>query len=98
MSLETAQKVIVPQKKIMSRIFLNSGTLIVICTRFNLFCNTLKPLFLPTVFNSILFLYFLPTVCSITYLCTVCTVYRVCSLSKSKARVQISDPPVFQAL
>jgi hypothetical protein len=29
MSLETAQKVIVPQKKIMSRIFLNSGTLIV---------------------------------------------------------------------
>jgi hypothetical protein len=30
MSLETAQKVIVPQKKIMSRIFLNSGTLIVI--------------------------------------------------------------------
>ncbi len=30
MSLETAQKVIVPQKKIMSRSFLNSGTLIVI--------------------------------------------------------------------
>jgi hypothetical protein len=30
MSLVTAQKVIVPQKKIMSRIFLNSGTLIVI--------------------------------------------------------------------
>jgi hypothetical protein len=30
MSLKTAQKVIVPQKKIMSRIFLNSGTLIVI--------------------------------------------------------------------
>jgi hypothetical protein len=30
MSLEMAQKVIVPQKKIMSRIFLNSGTLIVI--------------------------------------------------------------------
>jgi hypothetical protein len=29
MSLETAQKVIVPQKKIMSRSFLNSGTLIV---------------------------------------------------------------------
>ena len=29
-SLETAQKVIVPQKKIMSRSFLNSGTLIVI--------------------------------------------------------------------
>jgi hypothetical protein len=36
MSLETAQKVIVPQKKIMSRIFLNSGTLIVkIRGRFN---------------------------------------------------------------
>jgi hypothetical protein len=31
MSLEMAQKVIVPQKKIMSRSFLNSGTLIVIC-------------------------------------------------------------------
>ncbi len=30
MSLETAQKVIVPQKKIMSRSFLNSGTLIAI--------------------------------------------------------------------
>jgi hypothetical protein len=30
MSLETAQKVIVPQKKNLSRIFLNSGTLIVI--------------------------------------------------------------------
>jgi hypothetical protein len=30
MSLEMAQKVIVPQKKIMSRSFLNSGTLIVI--------------------------------------------------------------------
>ena len=29
MSLEMAQKVIVPQKKIMSRKFLNSGTLIV---------------------------------------------------------------------
>jgi hypothetical protein len=29
MSLEMAQKVIVLQKKIMSRIFLNSGTLIV---------------------------------------------------------------------
>ncbi len=29
MSLEMAQKVIVPQKKIMSRSFLNSGTLIV---------------------------------------------------------------------
>jgi hypothetical protein len=29
MSLEMAHKVIVPQKKIMSRIFLNSGTLIV---------------------------------------------------------------------
>jgi hypothetical protein len=29
-SLEMAQKVIVPQKKIMSRSFLNSGTLIVI--------------------------------------------------------------------
>ncbi len=31
MSLEMAHKVIVPQKKIMSRSFLNSGTLIVIC-------------------------------------------------------------------
>jgi hypothetical protein len=30
MSLEMAQKFIVPQKKIMSRSFLNSGTLIVI--------------------------------------------------------------------
>ncbi len=30
MYLETAQKVIVPQKKIMSRSFFNSGTLIVI--------------------------------------------------------------------
>jgi hypothetical protein len=30
MSLEIAHKVIVPQKKIMSRSFLNSGTLIVI--------------------------------------------------------------------
>ncbi len=30
MSLEMAYKVIVPQKKIMSRSFLNSGTLIVI--------------------------------------------------------------------
>jgi hypothetical protein len=30
MSLEMAQKVIVPQKKIMSHSFLNSGTLIVI--------------------------------------------------------------------
>jgi hypothetical protein len=30
MSLEMAQKVIVPQKKLMSRSFLNSGTLIVI--------------------------------------------------------------------
>ncbi len=30
MSLEMAHKVIVPQKKIMSRSFLNSGTLIVI--------------------------------------------------------------------
>ncbi len=30
MSLEMAQKVIVPQKKIMSQSFLNSGTLIVI--------------------------------------------------------------------
>jgi hypothetical protein len=29
MSLEMAQKIIVPQKKIMSRSFLNSGTLIV---------------------------------------------------------------------
>ncbi len=32
MSLEMAHKVIVPQKKIMSRSFLNSGTLIVIIT------------------------------------------------------------------
>ncbi len=33
MSLEMAHKVIVPQKKIISRSFLNSGTLIVITTR-----------------------------------------------------------------
>jgi hypothetical protein len=33
MSLEMAHKVIVPQKKIMSRSFLNSGTLIVISLR-----------------------------------------------------------------
>jgi hypothetical protein len=31
MSLEMAQKVIVPQKKIMSRSFLNSGTLVILC-------------------------------------------------------------------
>ncbi len=39
MFLETAQKVIVPQKKIMSRIFLNSRTLIVIlkCTTLGTF-------------------------------------------------------------
>jgi hypothetical protein len=40
MSLEMAHKVIVPQKKIMSRSFLNSGTLIVIlsgtCSNFQL--------------------------------------------------------------
>jgi hypothetical protein len=34
MSLEMAHKVIVPQKKIMSRSFLNSGTLIVILSFF----------------------------------------------------------------
>ncbi len=33
MSLEMAHKVIVPQKKIMSRSFLNSGTIIVIIPR-----------------------------------------------------------------
>jgi hypothetical protein len=33
MSLEMAHKVIVPQKKIMSQSFLNSGTLVIICTR-----------------------------------------------------------------
>jgi hypothetical protein len=33
MSLEMAKKVLVPQKKIMSRSFLNSGTLIVILYR-----------------------------------------------------------------
>jgi hypothetical protein len=33
MSLELAHKVIVPQQKIMSRSFLNSGTLIVILLR-----------------------------------------------------------------
>ena len=31
MSRERAQKVIVPQKKIMSQIFLNSGTLVILC-------------------------------------------------------------------
>ena len=31
MSREMAQKVIVPQKKIMSQIFLNSGTLVILC-------------------------------------------------------------------
>jgi hypothetical protein len=36
MSLEMAHKVIVPQKKIMSRSFLNSGTLIVILAPFSL--------------------------------------------------------------
>jgi hypothetical protein len=35
MSLEMAHKVIVPQKKIMARSFLNSGTLIVIKAVFN---------------------------------------------------------------
>jgi hypothetical protein len=39
MSLETAQKVIVPQKKIMSRIFLNSGTLIVILSGRGIFAK-----------------------------------------------------------
>jgi hypothetical protein len=33
MSLEMAHKVIVPQKKIMSRSFLNSGTLIIIASQ-----------------------------------------------------------------
>ncbi len=37
MSLETAQKVIVPHKKIMSSIFLNSGTLIVIMLQVQIF-------------------------------------------------------------
>ncbi len=37
MSLEMAHKVIVPQKKIMSRSFLNSGTLIVINAVWNFF-------------------------------------------------------------
>ncbi len=32
MSLEMAHKVIVPQKKIMSQSFLNSGTLVILCT------------------------------------------------------------------
>ena len=31
MSREKAQKVIVPKKKIMSQIFLNSGTLVILC-------------------------------------------------------------------
>jgi hypothetical protein len=31
MSLEMAQKVIVPKKKIMSQSFLNSGTLVILC-------------------------------------------------------------------
>ncbi len=33
MSHEMAHKVIVPQKKIMSQSFLNSGTLVILCTR-----------------------------------------------------------------
>ncbi len=33
MSREMAHKVIVPQKKIMSQSFLNSGTLVILCTR-----------------------------------------------------------------
>jgi hypothetical protein len=37
MSLEMAHKVIVPQKKIMSQSFLNSGTLVILCTRVLLF-------------------------------------------------------------
>jgi hypothetical protein len=37
MSLEMAHKVIVPQKKIMSRSFLNSGTLIVSITYVNIY-------------------------------------------------------------
>ena len=41
-----AQKVIVPQKKIMSRIFLNSGTLIVILVRSEME-NTLLEKFWP---------------------------------------------------
>jgi hypothetical protein len=43
MSLEMAHKVIVPQKKIMSRSFLNSGTLIVIiyCLRARVCCPLL---------------------------------------------------------
>jgi hypothetical protein len=39
-----AQKVIVPQKKIMSRSFLNSGTLVILC----LFA-TMDPQLCPTV-------------------------------------------------
>jgi hypothetical protein len=41
MSLEMAKKVIVPQKKIMSRSFLNSGTLIVIFSRIFACCSRL---------------------------------------------------------
>jgi hypothetical protein len=37
MSREMAHKVIVPQKKIMSRSFLNRGTLVILCTRVLLF-------------------------------------------------------------
>ena len=33
MSREMAHKIIVPQKKIMSQSFLNSGTLVILCTR-----------------------------------------------------------------
>ncbi len=33
MSLEMAHKVFVPQKKIMSQSFLNSGTLVILCTQ-----------------------------------------------------------------
>ncbi len=39
MSLEMAHKVIVPQKKIISRSFLNSGTLIVIMYRRPILCT-----------------------------------------------------------
>jgi hypothetical protein len=38
MSREMAHKVIVPKKKIMSKSFLNSGTLVILCTQVLLLC------------------------------------------------------------
>ncbi len=49
MSLEMAHKVIVPQKKIISRSFLNSGTLIVIRGLSDFRYAFRKPLYLETL-------------------------------------------------